>query len=194
MNQIYEKIPIEISNRHVHLSVEDSEKLLGNGEKLTSLKELSQLGQFASNETFILIKGDRSINNVRAVGPERKESQVELSKTDARYLGIDVPIRLSGTLNNTPGIIIKGPKGETRLDKGVIVAQRHLHCSPEESKRLGINHGQNLEIYVKGIRSAVLNNVQVRVNPNFRLATHLDTDEANALDIKQGDFGYIFKK
>lgn len=194
MNKIYERIPIEVSNRHLHLTIEDTEKLFGNGKKLTSFKELSQIGQFAANETVILSNGDKKIEGVRVVGPERKESQIELSKTDARYLGINAPIRLSGDLENTPGIIVKGLEGEIKLEKGVIVAQRHLHCSPQEAEKLGINHGQDLLVSVSGIRLAVLHNVQVRVDSSFRLAIHLDTDEANALDVKSGDFGVILKK
>ena len=194
MNEIYEIIPIEVSNRHIHLTIEDTEKLFGNGKKLTSFKELSQIGQFAANETVILSNGDKKIEGVRVVGPERKESQIEVSKTDARYLGINAPIRLSGDLENTPGIIVKGLEGEIKLEKGVIVAQRHLHCSLKESEKLGIEHGRDISIKVAGMRSAVLYCVQIRVNSSFRLAIHLDTDEANALDVKSGDFGVILKK
>ena len=111
MNEIIEKAQIEVSNRHVHLSVEDSGILFGKEKKLTSFKKLSQLGQFAANEVITLINKDKMIKFVRVVGPERKESQVELSKTDARYLGMDVPIRLSGDIENTPGITIKGRWG-----------------------------------------------------------------------------------
>ena len=194
MDKIYENIPIEISNRHVHLSVEHSDILFGKGKRLTSFKELSQTGQFASNEIVTLINRGRKIEKVRAVGPERKESQVELSKTDARYFGVDAPIRLSGNLENTPGLIVNGPKGEIKLEKGVIVAQRHLHCSSEEAKELGIKHGQDISISVPGIRSAVLNKIKVRVDSSFCLAVHLDTDEANTLNLKSGDFGTILKK
>ncbi len=112
MDEIYEKAKIEISNRHVHLNIETSEKLFGKGKKLTSLKRLLQIGQFAANEVVTCINGEKRIDGVRVVGPERKESQVELSKTDAIYLGMDAPIRLSGDLKNTPGIILKGPKGK----------------------------------------------------------------------------------
>ena len=191
MNKLYENLPIEVSNRHVHLSVEDSEKLFGKGKRLTSFKELSQTGQFASMELFTLVKGDRKIERVRAVGPERNESQVELSKTDARYLGIDAPVRLSGDHRDTQGITIQGPKGEIQLQKGVLVAQRHLHCSPAEADELGIKHKQNVGIKISGERSAVLYNVQVRVDPSFRLAVHLDTDEGNALNINQKSTGII---
>ena len=191
MNEIIEKAQIEVSNRHVHLSVEDSGILFGKEKKLTSFKKLSQLGQFAANEVITLINKDKMIKFVRVVGPERKESQVELSKTDARYLGMDVPIRLSGDIENTPGITIKGTNGEIKLKKGVIVPQRHLHCSPEESKKLRIENGQDISISVSGIRSAILNKVRVRVHPNFRLAIHLDTDEANTLDIKKKNIGFF---
>ena len=189
MDKIHEKIPIEVSNRHVHLSVEDSERLFGKGKRLTSFKELSQTGQFASNELVTLINGDRKIESVRAVGPERKESQVELSRTDARYLGIDASVRLSGDLADTPGLTIQGSQGEAQLQKGVIVAQRHLHCSPEEADELGIKHEQDVSIKVSGERSAILYNVQVRVDPSFCLALHLDTDEGNALGVNKGDVG-----
>lgn len=186
-------ILIEVSNKHVHLCRKDIDLLFGKGYKLNILKQLSQPGQFAAEEKVNLISKDRKISNVRILGPERKETQVELSRTDAIYLKVDAPLRESGNLYNTPGIKIEGSKGCIDLKKGVIVAQRHLHASEEEAKELGIKDGQLVSIKIYGKKGGIFNNVLVRVNPKYRLAVHLDTDEGNAACIKEKVYGELIK-
>jgi len=184
-------ILVEVSIRHVHLSREDIDLLFGKGYELTIFKQLSQPGQFAAREKVTLENNGRKIERVRVLGPERKETQVELSRTDAIYLKIDAPLRESGNLNETPGIKIEGPKGCVKLKRGVIVAQRHLHASEEEAKELGIKNGQLISIKVHGKKGTIFNNVLVRVGPKYKLAVHLDTDEGNAACIKGKTYAEI---
>ena len=186
-------ILVEISNKHVHLSRKDIDALFGKGYKLSVLKPLSQPGQFAAKETVTLLNGDRKIENVRILGPERKESQVELSRTDAIHLKIDAPLRESGKIDGTPGIKIEGQKRCIELKKGVIVAQRHLHASEKEAEELGIKDNQLVSIKISGEKGGIFDNVLVRVNPNYRLAVHLDTDEGNAACIKGKVYGRLIK-
>jgi len=194
MNKINKnKIPIEVSARHVHLSRKDLEVLFGKAYKLNILKKLSQPGQFAAKEIVTLINKNKKIEDIRILGPVRKETQVELAKTDAVYLKINPPLRESGDLKETPGIKIKGPIGEIKLKKGVIIAQRHLHASKEEAKELGITDGQLVSIKILGKKGVIFDNVLVRVSPNYRLAVHLDTDEGNAACINQEDYGKLIK-
>ena len=130
------KIPVEVSNRHIHLSKKDIDALFGKDYRLKIARELSQPGQFAAQEKVHLVSGDKRIENVRVLGPEREETQVELLKTDAMHLDIEAPVRISGDIEETPGITVEGPEGVLNLDKGVIIAQRHFHVSKEESKKL----------------------------------------------------------
>ena len=185
-----QKIPIEISNRHVHLSERDVKVLFGKGHKLTVRRELSQPGQFAAEEKIILEHNGNRIENVRIIGPERKETQVELLKSDCEKLGIDVPTRDSGDLKKTPGITLIGPKGKVAIKKGVIVAQRHLHASKDDAKKLKLKDKQVVKIKVNGI---VFDNILVRVGKNYKLAVHLDRDEGNSANIEAGSFCEILK-
>lgn len=187
------KIPVEISARHVHLSQEHLEELFGKNYKLKKQRKLSQPRTFASEETVILINKDKEIKNVRILGPSRKETQVELSKTDCIELGIDAPIRLSGDHKNTQGIKIKGPKGIIDLNQGVIIAQRHLHLSPEQAKELNLKEHQLVSIKILGERSVTFHNVIVRVDENYDCSFHLDTDEGNAAGINNGTFGEMVR-
>ncbi len=183
------QIKIEVSARHVHLSKSDLEALFGVGYELTKAKDLSQPGEFASNEKVNLIFGDRNLAGVRILGPLRKETQVELSQTDARLLKINPPLRISGDLENTPGIKLVGPKGEVNLEKGVIIAKRHMHCTPKTASELGLTNGCNIRVRagVDNSRGLIFDNVEVRVSENYSDAVHVDTDEGNAFAVSGED-------
>ncbi len=187
------KIPVEISARHIHLSEKDFEKLFGKSGKLKEIKKLSQVGEFASDEKVILLNENNQIENVRILGPFRKNSQAEISLTDAYHLKLNpLPkIKVSGDLANTTDILVKGPKSSLKIP--CIIAQRHLHCSETESKKFGLKNNQIVSIKVNGTREITFHNVIVRVAENFRLALHLDTDEANASGISGETFGEIVK-
>lgn len=184
-------IPIEVSAHHIHLSREDVERLFGEGYQLTIEKELSQPGQYACKEKVNLIGPKGKIDNVRILGPERKETQVEISMTEEFKLGIQAPIRASGDIEGTPGLTIEGPKGKITIEKGVILALRHIHMSFEDALRFGIKDKDLVQVMVEGERGITFDEVLVRVDKNFRLAMHIDTDEANASGIKNGDIGFI---
>lgn len=186
------QVPIEISARHVHLSCADQEKLFGAGYKMNILKNLSQPGQYASAETVKLIGPKGEIEKVRVLGPCRQETQVELSETEARALGLEPPVRDSGNLENTPGLKVIGQKGELDLPRGVILALRHIHIDPPTAETLGVKNGDRVKVDTKGVRDMIFENVLIRVSPNFKLAMHIDTDEANAAGIDaKNHFGEI---
>ena len=184
-------IPIEISAHHVHLSQADVEKLFGPGHQLTPEHELSQPGQFACHEKVHLVGPKGRIANVRVLGPTRKETQVEIAMTEQFKVGIQPPIRESGDLANTPGITLEGPLGSAQLERGVICAQRHIHMSPEDAMRFRVRDKYVVRVRVEGDRELIYGDVMVRVNPNYRLAMHIDTDEGNAANIRTGMLGYI---
>lgn len=179
------KIKIEVSGRHIHLSEKDLEKLFGKGYQLKKLKNLSQEGEFAAREEVTVCGKRATFQGVRVVGPCRKETQLEISATDARHLGVDAPVKLSGSLKGTPGIRIEGPKGKLALKKGVIIAQRHLHVNPEEAKKLNLKKGSLVAIRVSGGRGLLFENVAVRIADNYKLDLHIDTDEANAAGVDE---------
>lgn len=185
------KIPVEISARHIHLSKKDLEALFGKGRDLTPLRNLSQPGEFAAEETLTLKSGDKEITNVRVVSPLRAQTQVELSLTDTYILGLRVGIRLSGDLNNTPGIVLAGPKGQIQLKEGVIVAMRHLHVSPKEAAELHIKNNDIVSMKISGERALTFHNVKVRVGNEYKTSLHLDTDEGNAAGINKKTFGEL---
>ena len=180
------KVPVGISNRHVHLTQEHLEELFGPGHRLTKLKDLSQPGQFASEETVTLVGPKGSLEGVRILGPVRDASQVELSATDTFKLGVRPPVRESGDLDGTPGIEIVGPAGKVHLEQGVIIAARHIHMSPREAAAFGLRDGDRIEVEVPGERGGVFENVLIRVSPHYALDLHLDTDEGNAFGLKNG--------
>lgn len=184
-------ILMEVSAHHVHLSREQVEALFGKGHKLTFRSALSQPGQYACEETVNLIGPKGKVQKVRILGPERKESQVEISMTEEYALGLQAPIRMSGDLDGTPGITLEGSQGTVALDKGVICAQRHIHMSPEEALSYGLMDRDVVQIKVSGERELVFGDVKLRVHPSFRLAMHIDTDEANAAKVKTGQLGYL---
>lgn len=187
----FKPIPLSTSAHHVHLSEADFEVLFGVGRKLTPKLELSQPGQYASMETVNLIGPRGRIEKVRILGPLRKESQVEVSRTEQFKMGIDAPIRDSGDIEGTPGVAIEGEVGTVRLDKGLISAKRHIHMSPQEALSLGLRDKDVVRVNVKGVRELIFGDVLIRVHPKFLMDMHLDTDEANAAQITPGVVGYI---
>ena len=187
------KIPVEVSNRHVHLSRSAVDVLFGEGYELKVDRRLSQPGQVAAEEMVRLVYGSNIIDGVRVLGPERTDTQVELAGTDALTLGIDVPVRLSGDIEGTPGIMIQGPEGSVVLEKGVIIAKRHMHLSEKDSIRLGLVDGQTTSIRLLGMNGHILDNIVVRVSENHSLAVHIDVDEWNALNI-EGDVCCVHSK
>lgn len=180
-------VKVGVSARHVHLSRRDMDILFGAGSELTPLKELMG-GQYAAKETVTIIGLKlRPIENVRVLGPLRKQTQVEVSATDCIRLGIKAPVRLSGDLAGSAPVTIVGPKGSVTLDEGCIVAQRHIHMSPEEAAKFGLHDKQVVSVQATSARGGLLENVPVRIDPSFTTEMHIDTDEANGLGIKNGD-------
>jgi propanediol utilization protein len=186
-------IPISASVRHVHLCRAHVDALFGPGHELTVKSELSQPGQYASQETVTLVGPKRSIPNVRVLGPVRPDTQVEISRTDEIALGIDAPIRASGDIEGTPELDLQGPHGSVHLDRGVIQAQRHIHMSPDDAERFGVKDKDWVMVRVGGERGIIYDDVLVRVHKDYRLDMHLDTDESNAADLQPGATGVIIK-
>ena len=184
-------VPIEVSAHHVHLSREHIEALFGAGIELVSEVDLSQPGQYAYREKVNLIGPKGRVERVRILGPPREETQVEISMTEQFILGIQPPLRQSGDLDGSPGIVMEGPQGSVPIDKGVICALRHIHMSPEDALRYGLRDKCLVKVRTDGGLSLVFGDVLIRVNPNYRLAMHIDTDEANAAKISTGMTGYI---
>lgn len=180
-------IPVGISNRHIHLSKKDLEALFGKSYELTEMKPLSQPGQYAAEETVTIEGVKGSIERVRILGPVRKETQIEISRTDTFVLGVKPPVRDSGDIQDTPGVKVVGPKGEVELDKGVIIASRHVHFHPSDAERFGVQNGQEIKIQATGERVISFENVLVRVHDSYALDCHLDTDEGNAAGLHNGD-------
>ena len=186
------KILVETSARHVHISKENLAILFGADAELTVKKELSQPGQFACNERVTIVGTKGEMANVSILGPTRPETQVELSRTDARKVGIDAPIRESGQLEGTPGCKLIGPKGEVELTKGVIVAKRHAHIPPDVAEQWGIKDQQIVSLKVgDNERSLIFGDVVARVSASAGLAVHIDTDEANAAGLNGAVEGEI---
>ena len=184
-------IPVEISAHHAHLSQADVDKLFGPGHQLTPMHELSQPGQFACEEQVHLVGPKGRIAKVRVLGPTRKETQVEIAMTEQFKLGIQPPIRQSGDLAGTPGVTLEGPYGSSVIERGVVCAQRHIHMTPEDAMRFHVRDNYVVRVRIEGERQLIFGDVVVRVNPAFRLAMHIDTDEGNAGNIQTGMLGYI---
>ena len=180
-------IPMAISVRHVHLTPSTVEQLFGPGYQLHVRAPLSQPGQYAAEETVALVGPRGRLNHVRIVGPPRSEDQVELSRTDEIELGIDAPLRESGDLANTPGVVVEGPAGSVVLRQGVICALRHIHMSPADADVLGLkNRDKVAAVVLAGNRKLIFDDIVVRVSPEFRLELHLDSDEGNAAGVPSG--------
>ncbi len=184
-------IPIGVSAHHLHLSQPDVEALFGVSHTLTPLAPLEQPGQFACEEQVRLVGPRGSIDRVRVLGPARDKSQVEIARTEGYRLGIHAPIRMSGDLDGTPGLILEGTAGQVELRNGVIYAQRHIHMTPTDARRLGLQNGDVVRVRVEGDRELIFGDVAVRVSPKFKLEFHLDTDEANAAELNSGDIAYL---
>lgn len=187
------KVPVGISNRHIHLSEQDLETLFGAGYQLTIRNDLSQTGQFAAEETVTIEGPKSSMQNVRILGPTRKETQLEVSRTDSFALGVKPPVRDSGFLEGSPGITLIGPKGKVTLDKGVIIAQRHIHMTETNAESFGVKDKDLVSVRVGGERGVIFENVLVRVRNDFVLEMHMDTDEANAAILGNGQLVDVFR-
>ncbi|MDO4608072.1 MAG: phosphate propanoyltransferase [Clostridia bacterium] len=180
-------VPVGVSNRHIHLSTADLETLFGAGYELTPIKDLSQPGQFACKETLTIVGPSlRPIENVRVLGPVRKASQVEISRTDSFTLKVKPPVRESGDIAGSAPITIIGPKGVVTLKEGCIIANRHIHMSTDEGAAFGLVDGQYVDVELSGERRTKFYDVQVRVHKDFRLEMHIDTDDANAAGVGNG--------
>lgn len=182
-------VEIEASGRHVHVTAQQALVLFGH--PLTPKRPLSQPGQYLANERVTVIGPQGEFRNVAVLGPERKEAQVEISITDARTLGIDAPVRLSGDVSGSPGCVIVGQCGRVTLPQGVIAAKRHIHLTPEDAARFGIRDKQTVKLRTYTARPVVFEDVAVRVSPEFASFVHLDYDEANACGFRKGDLGRI---
>ena len=188
------KVLVETSARHVHLTQEHIEALFGKGATLTHKKDLSQPGQFACEERVTVVGPKKSIPNVIILGPARKATQVEVSFTDTRTLGVSAPVRESGDVAGSPGNKLVGPAGEVDIAEGVIVAKRHIHFTPEDAAEYGVSDKEIVKLKIESNdRTTVFDDVVVRVNPNFAAAVHLDTDEANAACAFGECYGEIVK-
>ena len=184
-------IPLEASGRHVHVTREQAVALFGH--PLTPKRPLSQPGQYLAQERVRVVGPKGSFENVAVLGPERKAAQVELSLTDSRTLGVTPPVRLSGDISQTPGAVLEGPVGKVEISQGVIVAMRHIHMHPKDAARMGVRDGQQVRLRTYTQRPVVLEDVTVRVSPDFATFAHLDYDEANACGFRKGDLGRILK-
>ena len=187
----HKPIPIGSSAHHVHLAAEHVEALFGAGHELTWHGDLSQPGQFACKEQVSLVGPKGHIDRVRVLGPVRPASQVEISRTEEYKLGIDSPTRMSGDLAGTPGITLEGPAGTLHLDQGVICAMRHIHMTPQDAMEFAVRHRDIVRVRVPGTRSLIFGDVAVRVDAQFHLDMHIDTDEANAAGLSEGAVGYV---
>jgi len=192
--EILGKVPVGISNRHIHLSKQDLETLFGAGYELTVRNDLSQTGQFAAEETVTIEGPKSSMSNVRILGPTRKETQIEISRTDSFALGVKPPVRDSGFLDESPGITLIGPKGKVVLDKGVIMAQRHIHMTEADAESFRVKDKDLVSVRVGGERGVTFDNVLVRVRNDFVLEMHIDTDEANAALLGNGQMVEVFRE
>jgi len=188
-----EGILVEASGRHVHLSKDAVEVLFGKGYKLTKKRELSQPGQYLCEEKVTLIGPKGTIHNVSVLGPEREETQVELSKTDAVAIGAKAPVKMSGDIEKSGSVVLSSGNAVLKLDKGVIAAKRHIHITPEDAKRYNVSNNEEVNIKVIGERGVIFTNVAVRVSDKFNTVVHLDYDEANACGFTKGMKAVIVK-
>ena len=188
------KVLIETSARHIHLSQADLETLFGAGYTLTPKKDLSQPGQFACTERLDVVGSKKTLNGVTILGPVSSATQVELSLTDARSIGVTAPIRESGDVAGSGACRLVGPKGEIELQEGVIAAKRHIHMTPADAEAFGVENGQIVSVQVEnGERSLTFGDVVVRVSDKYALAMHIDTDESNAACVTPGTMGTVVK-
>mgnify|MGYP001790236392 FL=1 len=192
-NELDNSFEVEASGRHVHLSRKELDALFGTGYELTKAKDLSQPGQYASKERLTVVGPKGAFHNVVILGPVRKESQVEVSLTDCLQLGVKAPIRESGDIEGTPGIVLVNGDKSVSLDKGLIVAKRHVHMTPEDAEKIGVKNHDIVKVKVEGARPLIFDDVVIRVSPKFATYMHIDYDEANACGFSKGIRGRIIK-
>lgn len=183
------KIPIEVSARHLHLTLEHLNILFGTGYQLKNKRELSQKGYYVAEERVTVV-GKKAAASFGILTPLRKQTQVELAITDAIKLGIDPCVRMSGDLTGSAGCTIKGPKGEIVLEEGVIIAKRHIHMNDQLAKELGIKDHDEVAVKIEGDRGIVFDHVVVRTDPTFDITMHIDTDEGNAINVNNKNITY----
>lgn len=181
------KVKVGVSNRHVHLNREALDLLFGKGYELTQRNKLTQENDFACNETVDILTNKAVIEKVRVIGPVRDYIQVEISKTDSYKLGVNPPIRMSSDLKNAENIILIGPKNKIEVKSCLINACRHIHVDPETASKLGINKDDVFKTTIKGEKAGVMSNILVKIKEGYKLELHIDTDDANAFNIKTGD-------
>jgi len=181
------KLPVNISARHVHLCPEHIEFLFGKNHSLTPVRDLMQPGEFAAKEQVIMVGPKGILQNVRVLGPPRKTTQVEISRTDAYTLGLTPPVRDSGNHEGTPGCILVGAMGGLKIERGVILAERHIHMPQDLAEKMGLKDRQMVKVRTDGERKVIFDNVLLRVSPRSVPEMHVDTDEANAAGIENGD-------
>lgn len=185
------EVPIGVSARHIHLTQEHIDKLFGPGHQLQKYRTLYQEKEFAAKETLTLAGPRGVIENVRIIGPARKITQIEISRTDAIKLGIQTPIRDSGDIGGTPGCVLIGPKDILTLKEGVIIPKAHIHMHPKDAEQLGLKEKDRVQVSVPGERPVTFNDVLIRIGPQVKLEMHLDTDEGNAALLNNGEPAYI---
>ena len=195
VNELKEKllIPVEASGRHIHLSRADANSLFGEGYQFTKVKDLSQPGQYACKERVTVTGPKGSIHNVIVLGPERKQSQMEVALTDALALGIKAPVRQSGDTKGSPGITVTNGSRSVTLAEGIIVAKRHIHMTPEDAQKFNVKDGEIVKVKVSGSRPVIFEDTVVRVSKDFRTYMHIDYDEANACGYNKDSWGIIVK-
>ncbi|MED3553146.1 phosphate propanoyltransferase [Cytobacillus praedii] len=181
-------VPVSISARHLHLQQEHVELLFGKGYELTKYKEISQPGQYACNEKVTLKGPKGTIENVRVLGPLRKHTQVEISRTDARKIGVTPPVRNSGNIAGSSGITLIGPIGSISLQEGCIIADRHIHMTSKDADEFAVKDKQRVSVLIEGAKGGVMGQVTIRVNDRYALDMHIDTDDANAFDLKGNEW------
>lgn len=186
-------VPVGLSNRHIHLSKEHLDILFGEGFELTKMKDLSQPGQYASNEKVDIAGPKGILKGVRILGPVRKETQIEISLTDGFVLGTNPPVRDSGDLTSSPGAKIIGPNGEIQIDNGVIAAARHIHMHTSDAEDFGTADKDVVSVRVDGKRGLTFDNVLIRVHKDYALEMHIDIDEGNAANLKNGSMVELIK-
>ena len=184
-------IPVEASARHVHLCLKDIDALFGPGHQLTPKRELSQPGQFLCEERVNIIGPRGTFQNVAILGPARPDSQVEVSRTDARQLGVKAPLKESGDVTGSPGLFLHSDHGMVQLDRGVIIARNHIHMTSSDAARLGVTDKQEVDVRIETDRPVTFHKVLVRVKDSFKLSMHIDFDEANAVGLPAGAKGKL---
>lgn len=193
MGLLTQSVPVSISARHLHVTKEHLEILFGKNYELTIEKEISQPGQFAAKEKVDLKTSKGEIRGIRILGPTRSKTQIELPKSDFRKLGLSGEVRNSGDVSGSEGILIVGPKGQVNLVEGLIIADRHIHMTPEDASRYGVESGQIVSVAVPGIKGGIMNHVTIRVSESYALDFHVDTDDANAFLLENGQLLQIIK-